>query len=337
VKQIFKTLSKFTLPIVIIVALLVGQAMCDLALPDYTSKIVNIGIQQNGIENSAMEVITEEDYNKIITLSNNKKEIEKSYKLLNKKDLSESEFDKYVSNFNPNEGRIKLKIEHIKRVAKISRKLATNLNLDEEYIRLAEVIGLFHDIGRFKQIELFNTFSDKDSVNHAEFSVKTLFDDNLIANFNIDEKYHQIIKSAVLNHNKPRIDSSLTGDELLFAKIIRDADKLDIFYTICEYDFESIFWYPEFDCERISDVIINQFINDHSINYPDIKTNADVILCFYAYIYDFNFDFSLGFLKTKDYLETFASRVKQNFSSEIVRQQIDEILKISNDYLNSIF
>lgn len=98
-KQIFKTLSKFTLPIVIIVALLVGQAMCDLALPDYTSKIVNIGIQQNGIENSAMEVITEEDYNKIITLSNNKKEIEKSYKLLNKKDLSESEFDKYVSEY----------------------------------------------------------------------------------------------------------------------------------------------------------------------------------------------------------------------------------------------
>ena len=120
----------------------------------------------------------------------------------------------------PNEGRIKLKIEHIKRVAEMSRKLATNLNLDEEYIRLAEVIGLFHDIGRFKQIELFNTFSDKDSVNHAEFSVKTLFDDNLIANFNIDEKYHKIIKSAVLNHNKPRIDSSLTGDELLFAKII---------------------------------------------------------------------------------------------------------------------
>lgn len=98
-KQIFKTLSRFTLPILIIVALLVGQAMCDLALPDYTSKIVNIGIQQNGIENAAMEVITEEDYNKIITLSNNKEEIEKSYKLLNKKDLTTSEFDEYVSKY----------------------------------------------------------------------------------------------------------------------------------------------------------------------------------------------------------------------------------------------
>ncbi len=252
-------------------------------------------------------------------------------------ELANKEFDKYVSNFNPNEGRIKLKIEHIKRVAEMSKKLAMNLNLDDENVRLAEVIALFHDIGRFKQAELFNTFSDKDSVNHAELSVKTLFDDNLIDNFNIDEKYYKIIKSAVLNHNKPRIAPALTGDELLYAKIIRDADKLDIFYTICEYDFESVFWYPDFDCERISDIIINQFINDHSINYPDIKTNADVILCFYAYIYDFNFDFSLGFLKTKDYLEMFANRVKQNFSSEIVGQQVDEILKISNDYLYSIF
>ena len=98
-KQIFKTLSKFTIPIIAIIALLVGQAMCDLALPDYTSKIVNIGIQQNGIENAAMEVITEEDYNKIITLSNNKKEIEDSYKFLNKKDLSEEELDEYASKY----------------------------------------------------------------------------------------------------------------------------------------------------------------------------------------------------------------------------------------------
>lgn len=250
-------------------------------------------------------------------------------------ELAKKEFDKYVSQFNPDEGRIKLKIEHIKRVANISRKLATTLNLDEEHIRLAEIIGLFHDIGRFKQVALFNTFSDKDSVNHAELSIKTLFDDNLIDNFKIDDKYKKIIKAAVLNHNKPRISASLTGDELLYSKIIRDADKLDIFYTICEYDFESIFWYPDFSCEKISDTIMNQFINEHSINYVDIKSNADVILAFYAYIYDFNFDFSLGFLKTKDYLETFANRVKQNFSSEIVGQQVDKVLEISNNYLTS--
>ena len=61
------------------------------------------------------------------------------------------EFNKYVSQFNPNEGRIKLKIDHIKRVAILSKKIAQNLNLGYEQIKLAELIGLFHDIGRFKQ------------------------------------------------------------------------------------------------------------------------------------------------------------------------------------------
>ena len=103
------------------------------------------------------------------------------------------EFDKYVSHFNPNNGRIKLKIDHIKRVAVISRELAQNLNLNEEQVNLAELIGLFHDIGRFKQAELYNTFNDRISINHAELSVKVLFDENLIENFKVEEKYKKII------------------------------------------------------------------------------------------------------------------------------------------------
>ena len=45
-------------------------------------------------------------------------------------------FQKYVANFNPEDGRIRLKIEHILRVAEYSKKLAENLQLDEEKIKL---------------------------------------------------------------------------------------------------------------------------------------------------------------------------------------------------------
>ena len=119
------------------------------------------------------------------------------------------EFDKYVNLFNPKDTKIKLKIEHIKRVSELSREIAKNLNLDEEHIRLAEVIGLFHDIGRFKQIEIYNTFRDKDSVNHAEYSIKVLYEDNLIEKFDIEEKYKETIKIAILNHNKNKIQEGL--------------------------------------------------------------------------------------------------------------------------------
>ena len=245
------------------------------------------------------------------------------------------EFDKYVSQFNPSKGRIKLKIDHIKRVSIISKKIAQNLHFNDEQIKLAELIGLFHDIGRFKQAEIYNTFNDRVSINHAELSVKILFDENLIDNFNVDEKYKKIIKLAILNHNKIKINDNLNDDEMLFAKIIRDADKLDIYYTICEYDFPSIFWYPDFNCPQISEQIMNDFINNHTVDYNCIKTNSDQIPIFYAYIYDFNFDFSLNFLRDKKYLDKFTNRIYDNFTNNTVKQQVKQILEISNNFLNN--
>ena len=247
--------------------------------------------------------------------------------------LINEEFNKYVSNFNQNDGRIKLKIGHIKRVSKKCNKIAQNLKLNENEIKLAETIGLFHDIGRFEQAKIYNTFSDKDSVNHAELSVKVLFEENLIEKFKIDKKYYNIIKVAILNHNKNKIEDGLTEEELLYSKIIRDADKLDIYYTICNYDFESIFWYQSFDCKKISDTIMQQFINSHAINYADIKSNADQILIFYAYIYDFYYDFSLQYLKRKRYINTFTDRVIKYFSNEDIERQVLHILEICNNYL----
>ena len=248
------------------------------------------------------------------------------------------QFDKYVENFNPGVPKIKLKIEHIKRVANISRRIAENLNLDKEHIRLAELIGLFHDIGRFKQVEIYDTYKDIDSVNHAELSIKVLFDDNLIKKFNIDTKFHNIIKKAVLNHNKNKIEDGLTSEELLFSKIIRDADKLDIFYIISdkEYDFESIFWHNDFNCEKISDSIMEQFEQTKLINYNDVRTNADQIVTFYAYTYDLYFDFSLKYLKEQEYLEKFTARVKKEFKSELVKDQVNVLKGDINNFLYKI-
>ena len=52
--------------IVMIVALLFVQAFCDLSLPDYTSKIINVGIQQKGVEDGVPETIREESMDKLL-------------------------------------------------------------------------------------------------------------------------------------------------------------------------------------------------------------------------------------------------------------------------------
>ena len=65
-KHILNILKKHTLTIIFIIIVLFIQAMCELSLPDYTSKIVDIGIRQNGIEDNVLDVIRKEEYEKIL-------------------------------------------------------------------------------------------------------------------------------------------------------------------------------------------------------------------------------------------------------------------------------
>ncbi len=62
-KNILKYLKRYWLQCLLVFALLLVQAYCDLALPDYTSKIVDTGIQNGGIANIAPDVITQSDLN----------------------------------------------------------------------------------------------------------------------------------------------------------------------------------------------------------------------------------------------------------------------------------
>ena len=81
-KNIFKYLKKSIYLILFIFILLVLQVKCDLSLPQYTSNIVNVGIQQGGIETGAPEVLSSDTYQKILLLSTNKekKTVENAYK-----------------------------------------------------------------------------------------------------------------------------------------------------------------------------------------------------------------------------------------------------------------
>ena len=89
-KRVLKTLKKYSFQIILVFVLLFMQAMCDLSLPEYTSDIVNIGIQQSGIESSVPEVIRESEYEKLLLFVNNEdKEIINSNHTLITKDNSE--------------------------------------------------------------------------------------------------------------------------------------------------------------------------------------------------------------------------------------------------------
>ena len=99
--KLIKHLKGSVCSIILIVGLLIIQAVCDLSLPDYTSNIVNIGIQQGGVEDALPKAIRKSELEKLTMFmdSKDKKEVENNYKLLDKNDLSQSEYDKYLKKY----------------------------------------------------------------------------------------------------------------------------------------------------------------------------------------------------------------------------------------------
>ena len=86
--KILKHLKKTWVSVLIIFLLLCLQAWTDLTLPDYTSKIVNTGIQAGGIENVAPEVIRKSQMDNLLIFTSDDEEILNNYNLLSKNDLS---------------------------------------------------------------------------------------------------------------------------------------------------------------------------------------------------------------------------------------------------------
>lgn len=125
--KVLKYLKESFISVVLITLLLVIQAFGALALPDYTSKIVNVGIQQGGIENAAPEAIRESRMNELLVFTSEDEAILEKYKLVSKDNLDEKEFEKFVKKYP------KLEEENIYIQNKIS---------DEEQEKLNSIISM---------------------------------------------------------------------------------------------------------------------------------------------------------------------------------------------------
>ena len=163
------------------------------------------------------------------------------------------EFLKYTEKYDLNNDNLKRRQLHSLRVMKKSRIIAQSLKLSEEEIQIATLIGLLHDIGRFEQYTKYNTFSDHNSIDHANLGVDILQENNYIKNYIEDENWINIILTAIKNHNKYKMENGLNKKKELFCKIIRDADKADIMY-----EGANVFWNTESEKSDLENAKVKQ-------------------------------------------------------------------------------
>lgn len=240
---------------------------------------------------------------------------------------AKKEFINYTSQYDTSNSNIQRKIGHSFRVMQISKKLAQKLNLTSEQVEIATLIGLLHDIGRFTQYTKCSTFKDHQSFDHGDEGVKILEENSYIRKYIKEDNYDETIKKAIKNHNKYQLE--VNGEDAVFCKLIKDADKLDIFYEAKE-----MFWKQKNEVikkEDISQEVVNQIENKELIKNEVKTSNVDHIIGIISFLYDIHFKATLEEIKKENYINAILDRFEYK---ESVQQQINEIKEQADKYIN---
>lgn len=203
---------------------------------------------------------------------------------------------------------VRLKIDHIERVVEEARYLATELQLNESDTNIALASAWLHDAGRFLQIKKYHTMSDPQSENHAHLSITAINEEQVLVNLPENEK--TLLETAVRVHNQKTLGIGNGFDErtLFFCKLLRDADKLDIWKVILDTDLngteeerDTIFHSLD-RSDRISEPVLDCIRNGQIVDLRDLRTRHDFRLMVMAWIFDLNFEASVKRVHERGYL-----------------------------------
>lgn len=246
-------------------------------------------------------------------------------------------FIEYVNRFDKSNRLISLKFEHTFRVADISKDIAKSLGLDEEQIKLAYIIGILHDIGRFKQATENNCYSDKQGIGHAKMGDIILFEENMIEEFVDTRIYDDVIRTSIRNHSKFEIEDGLTEEELLFSKIIRDADKLDIFNIFTFDDLLEVAKGSGFsDSDEVTDVVLDAFFKGKQVPRKEHKYLLDWYINMIGFVFDLNFKRSFEVLKNENYINRCIDKLREIKSDKPeILFLMDKVQVFMEEYINN--
>jgi HD superfamily phosphohydrolase YqeK len=231
--------------------------------------------------------------------------------------------DEYLNN------NLRLKETHTHRVCGEARLLAEAMKLEANDARIAETIALLHDVGRFEQFKKYRTYKDTTSEDHAGIALRVMQAEQVLDGFDPAEK--TLIEKAVEYHNKKMLPDGLDKRTELFSKIIRDADKIDIYFVIisnlkryyaspCTFQLEMEF--P--DDPKCSPQILEAVEKGSLIDYSTLRTLSDAILLQIGWVYDMYYDATLRRIVEKGYLEQFISWLPK---TDDVKRATDAVMR----------
>ncbi|VEN72636.1 conserved hypothetical protein [Candidatus Desulfarcum epimagneticum] len=223
-------------------------------------------------------------------------------------------FDGHISPFYRNDPKydapLRLKAAHTQRVRGLTRVIGREMGLDEPSLRLAVSIAMFHDIGRFAQYERYRTFNDIISKNHAVMGLGRMARGRALAG--VERREKKIICRSIFYHNAARLPR-MDEVSFFFARLIRDADKLDILGIFADYypkrdqNPDSVIELGLPDGPGISREAVSALLEGRSALKSHVKTLTDFKLLQISWVFDLNFPHSFALLERFGHIEKIAA------------------------------
>lgn len=220
-------------------------------------------------------------------------------------------FAAYVAAFTSKNGELQrnldLKKEHTERVCGEIVDLGRQLGLGAEQLRLAEITALFHDLGRFEQYARYGTFADSRSVDHAQLGVEILRDKKILAG--LEDGMRGLVLHTIAWHNRAALPAEADTTFLFFARLLRDADKLDIWRVVTDYYRQDNptpnaaleMGLP--DTPEVSDTVAADLLAGRIVDLRTVQNLNDLKLLQVGWVYDLNFPPSFRRLRDQGYLD----------------------------------
>ena len=220
-------------------------------------------------------------------------------------------FTGYVSKFKYDDFNIQqnidIKEDHTRRVCKEILNIGVQLGLGENELRLAEIIALLHDIGRFEQFVQYRTFNDQKSEDHANLGINILEKHKVLDQF--DESIRKLILCSIKYHNKPSLPALESASCLFYSKLIRDADKLDILKVVTDNYHRKdgkqnvVIELNLPDTPGFSTEVYELIMQRRIVNIKYVRNLNDFKLLQIAWVFDINFQPTIACVKNRRYIE----------------------------------
>ena len=197
-----------------------------------------------------------------------------------------------------------LKYRHCLRVSQEAEGIASELGWDADRVACARALGLLHDLGRFEQYARYGTFNDRASLDHGtlgEELVREHFADLL------PPEWMRVIPPSVGWHNKRRLPEDLDPELLPWARLIRDADRVDVYRVIREHLEKGRIreLIPRMtDLEGPpSEGLVEHLLAERTADYGMVRNLADLLLLQVCWVYDMHCPPAVRRLRDRGLLE----------------------------------